>query len=289
MNLKAASLSAATFASILLSAAFVHAEPIGMPTVPPGRQSDIKFYSSSGDSVIGAAAFKAAMDAGLVLWVAGNQFFAMDDVVRGFQKVNSGVSVALITLPPGMVADAIKADGWIFDDTPYTGRPDLYASVSLGHLLSLHKDGLMNDYMTYMHNELVLMVAKGNPKNIKSIDDLVRPDVRTSLPNPVNEGIMQFYFRRVLEQHELWQKISAGKECSGCATTANNWFTAVHHRETPARILSGQSDVGVVWKTEALEALHNGSAVEIVPLPADQSMVKCGAAILSFAGRFNQI
>jgi len=274
MNLKAALLSAATFASILLSAALVHAEPSGMPTVPPGRQSDIKFYPSSGDSIIGAAAFKAATDAGLVLWVAGNQFFAMDDVVRGFQKVNSGVSVALITLPPGMVADAIKADGWIFEDMPYAGRPDLYASVSLGHLLSLHKDGLMNDYMTYMHNELVLMVAKGNPKNIKSIDDLVRPDVRTSLPNPVNEGIMQFYFRRVLEQHALWQKISAGKECSGCATTANNWFTAVHHRETPARILAGQSDVGVVWKTEGLEALHNGSAVEIVPLPADQSMVK---------------
>jgi Bacterial extracellular solute-binding protein len=97
----------------------------------------------------------------MVLWVTGNQFFAMDDVIHGFQKVNPGVSVALVTLPPSMVVDAIKADGWIFDDVPYTGRPDLYASVSLGHLLSLHKDGLMNDYMTYMHNELVLMVAKG--------------------------------------------------------------------------------------------------------------------------------
>jgi ABC-type molybdate transport system substrate-binding protein len=178
MRLKAASLSA--FASILLSAAFVRAEPSGMPTVPAGRQSDIKFYSSSGDFVTGAAAFKAAPDAGMVLWVAGNQFFAMDDVIHGFQKVNPGVSVALVTLPPGMVVDAIKADGWIFDDVPYTGRPDLYASVSLGHLLSLHKDGLMNDYMTYMHNELVLMVAKGNPKIIKSIDDLVRSDVVTA-------------------------------------------------------------------------------------------------------------
>jgi ABC-type molybdate transport system substrate-binding protein len=84
---------------------------------------------------------------------------------------------------------------------------------------------------------------------------------------------MQFYLRKVLEQRGLWEKISAGKECSGCATTDNNWFTAVHHRETPARILAGQSDVGVVWKTEALEALRNGSAVEIVRLPADQSMI----------------
>ena len=273
IKLEAALLAIATFAAVLLSSAFVHAEPPAMPTVPAGRQSDIKFYSPSGEFVTGEAAFKAAPDAAMVLWVAGNQFFAMDDVIHGFQKASPGVSVALITLPPGMVVDAIKANGWIFDDATYAGRPDLYASVSLGHLLSLHKDGLMDDYMTYMHNELVLMVAKGNPKNIKSIDDLVRPDVLTSLPNPLNEGIMQFYFRRVLEQHGLWQKISAGKECSGCATTANNWFTAVHHRETPARILAGQSDVGVVWKTEALEALHEGYAVEIVPLPADQSMV----------------
>jgi ABC-type sulfate transport system substrate-binding protein len=43
-----------------------------------------------------------------------------------------------------------------------------------------------------MHNELQMMAAKGNPKAIAGIDDLVRGDVRTSLPNPVNEGIMQF-------------------------------------------------------------------------------------------------
>ena len=277
-NSRAGRLSGALLlTAILLSAVLVRAEPLEdskMPVVPPGKQTDIKFYQPSGDFVVGETAFWAAPEAGLALWVAGNQFFAMDDVIHGFQRVNPGVSVALITLPPGMVVDAIKANGWTFEETAYPGRPDLYASVSTGHLQSLNKAGLMNDYMTYMHNELVLMVAKGNPKNIKGIDDLVRPDVRTSLPNPINEGIMQFYLRKVLEQRGLWQKISAGKECSGCATTENNWFTAVHHRETPARILAGQSDVGVVWKTEALEAVRNGSAIDIEPLPPDDSLIK---------------
>jgi len=260
--------------TILLSVALARAEPPKMPAVPAGKQTDIKFYRPSGDFIVGEAAFKAAPDASMVLWVAGNQFFAMDDVVRTFEKVNPGLSVALITLPPGMIVDAIKANGWTFEGAAYPGRPDLYASVNIGHLQSLSKDGLMDDCMTYMHNELVLMVAKGNPKNIKGIDDLVRPDVRTSLPNPINEGIMQFYLRKVLEQHGLWQKISAGKECAGCATTENNWFTAVHHRETPARILAGQSDVGVVWKTEALEAVRNGSAIDIEPLPPDDSKIR---------------
>jgi ABC-type molybdate transport system substrate-binding protein len=274
IDIKTARLSvAALLTAVLLSASFARAEPPKMPMVPAGKHTDIKFYPPSGDFVVGEAAFKAAPGAGMGIWVAGNQFFAMDDVIHGFQKANPGVSVALITLPPGTVVEAIKANGWVFEGTPYPGRPDLYASVNIGHLQSLNKEGLMNDYMTYMHNEIVLMVAKGNPKNIKTVDDLVRPDVRTSLPNPINEGIMVFYLRKVLEQRGLWQKISAGKECAGCATTDNNWFTAVHHRETPARILAGQSDVGVVWKTEALEALRNGSAIEIQKLPPDQSKI----------------
>jgi ABC-type sulfate transport system substrate-binding protein len=123
-----------------------------------------------------------------------------------------------------------------------------------------------------MHNELQIMVAKGNPKKIFGVQDLARPDVRTSMPNPVNEGIMQFYIRKVLEQHGVWQTISGGKECVHCQTTANNWFTAVHHRETPDRIVANQSDAGIVWKTEVLAAQGRGAQVEAVALPDEDSL-----------------
>ena len=51
-----------------------------------------------------------------------------------------------------------------------------------------------------------------------------------------------------------------------------NWFTAVHHRETPERIRNGQSDAGIVWKTEGLEAIRDGAPVEAVELPAEDSL-----------------
>ena len=92
------------------------------------------------------------------------------------------------------------------------------------------------------------------------------------MPNPINEGIMQFYVRTVLERHGLWQAISGGKECVSCQTTENNWFTAVHHRETPDRIKAGQSDAGIVWKTEVLAARRAGSDVEAVELPEQDSL-----------------
>jgi ABC-type molybdate transport system substrate-binding protein len=148
----------------------------------------------------------------------------------------------------------------------------------------------MDSYMAYMHNELQIMVAIGNPKRITGINDLVRSDVRTSMPNPVNEGIMQFYARKVLEAHGLWQQISGGKECVSCETTTNNWFTAVHHRETPDRIKGNKSDAGIVWKTEVLEALRHGANVDAVELPAEDSLrneVSYAIGMLKNAGHRN--
>jgi len=211
-------------------------------------------------------------EAGVILWLAGNQFFAMDDVVYAFQKVNPGVQVGLITLPPGLLLDAIMAGGWTYNGQSYLGRPDVYASVNLGHLTKLKGAGMMDQYAIYMHNELQIMVGKGNPKRIVSIKDLARPDVRTSMPNPVNEGIMQFYAKKVLERNGIWPQISAGKLCVSCQTTPNNWFTAVHHRETPDRIKAGTSDAGIVWKTEVLEALREGAQVDAVELPPADSL-----------------
>jgi ABC-type molybdate transport system substrate-binding protein len=210
--------------------------------------------------------------AALVLWLAGNQFFAMDDVVHVFQAQHPGTTVGLITLPPGLLLQAIKAGGWVYADKEYRGLPDVYASVNLGHLKQLKASGAMESYMVYMHNELQIMVAKGNPKKIAGIDDLAREDVRTSMPNPINEGIMQFYIREVLERHAIWQVISGGKECVSCQTTKNNWFTAVHHRETPDRIKTGQSDAGVVWRTEVLQARRDGADVDVVTLPDEDSL-----------------
>lgn len=249
------------------------AKPAAYAAIPPKKDTDLKLYYADGRVVNGAAALgRMQQDAELILWLAGNQFFAMDDVVRAFQSRNPGMDVGLITLPPGLLLSAIEKGGWVYEGKPYPGRPDIYSSVNLGHLKKLKQQGLMRDHAIHMHNEMVLLVAKGNPKNIRGIADLKRGDVRTSMPNPVNEGIMQFYGRKVLERHGLWQHISAGKECFSCQTTPNNWFTAVHHRETPDRILAGTSDTGIVWATEALEALRLGKSVDEVKLPPEDSL-----------------
>ena len=244
----------------------------GLVAIPAGHDSDLKLYAADGSIVTGAGALERMPGAGLVLWVAGNQFFAMDKVIGEFQRNEPGLSVGLITLPPGLILSAILGGGWTYSGHEYRFTPDVYASVNLGHLKKLKAAGLMSQYQTYMHNELQIMVAKANPRHVAGIDDLARADVRTSMPNPVSEGIMQFYARKVLERHGIWQKISGGKECASCQATDNNYFTAVHHRETPERIRDGKSDAGIVWKTEVLEAQRHGAEVDAVELPVSDSL-----------------
>ena len=267
-------LAAVMLAAVTSGEALAQTAPAAkLATIPPDKDNDIKLYRADGTVVKGADALgRMQQDAEVILWLAGNQFFAMDSVVNVFQQQNPGLGVGLITLPPGLLLDAIRAGGWSYGGREYPGLPDVYASVNLGHLKQLRLAGLMEQYAVYMHNELEIMVGKGNPKQVRGIRDLVRSDVRTSMPNPVNEGIMQFYARKVLERHGIWSQISAGKECVSCDTTPNNWFTAVHHRETPERIRAGLSDAGIVWKTETLEAIRDGAQVAAVELPPEDSL-----------------
>jgi ABC-type molybdate transport system substrate-binding protein len=249
--------------------------PSSTPAIPSGKETDVKFSPpNGGKSLMGGDAFAQMPKAGLILWLAGNQFFAMDDVVGAYQKQHPDTSVGLITLPPGLLLQAIKAGGWTYADKDYRGLPDIYASVNLGHLKQFKTSGMMDSYSIYMHNELQIMVAKGNPKKIAGVQDLARADVRTSMPNPINEGIMQFYIRKVLERHGIWQTLSGGKECVHCQVTPNSWFIAVHHRETPDRILANQSDAGMVWKTEVLAAERSGANIDAVALPDQDSLRK---------------
>ena len=78
-----------------------------LAVIPKGKDSDLKLYLADGRIVGGAEALRRMPgEAKLILWLAGNQFFAMDDVVRAFQRQNPGLPVGLVTLPPGLLLDA---------------------------------------------------------------------------------------------------------------------------------------------------------------------------------------
>ena len=206
----------------------------------------------------------------LVMYLAGNQFMVMEELIKNFQAKNSDIKTVYVeTIPPGQIfKNQLLKQGEI-NGQKTAMNPDLFASVNINHLKKLKKKGLMNEHMIYIHNKLELMVARGNPKGIKGPEDLARDDIVQSHPNPLTEGIFKFYGSEMLKDLGLYQKVTGGKECKSCwAVEGKTWFTSRHHRETPHRIEQGEADVGIVWVTEVSHAKREGRPIDGVSIPA---------------------
>jgi len=182
-----------------------------------GEGHDYRTFHSNGKIDYGNIADSYKAD--LVMYLAGNQFMAMKEVITDFQNKNPDIqSIYVETIPPGQILK-----GQILKQGKINGQltaqnPDLFASVNLGHLKKLKGKSMMNDYIIYTHNKLELMVAKGNPKNIKGPKDLGRDDLVQSHPNPLTEGIFKFYGAQMLKDLGLHQKVTAGKKCKSCCS-----------------------------------------------------------------------
>jgi ABC-type molybdate transport system substrate-binding protein len=244
-----------------------------------GHGKDYRTFHSDGTVVMGAIGDSYTAD--LVMYLAGNQFMVMEELIKDFLSKHPGIDTVYVeTIPPGQILKQIMAGGEI-DGQKTAQNPDVYASVNLGHLVKLKAEGQMQDYMIYTRNKLELMVAKGNPKNIKGAQDLGRDDLVQSHPNPITEGIFKFYGSEMLRDLGLYEKVTGNAECRECwAVPEKTWFTARHHRETPDRIERGIADVGIVWTTEVVEAKKEGRKIDGVAISAPLNKVdKVGYAI----------
>jgi ABC-type molybdate transport system substrate-binding protein len=275
-----AAVAAAVLAALFANAGVRGADPApggdaaALQQIKPDKAEDLKVFYPDGRVVEGEAALAlmATGKTGLNLWLAGNQFFAMPDVLAAFQRTDPKV-VGLITLPPGDVMSALRKGGWSFRGESYRFVPDVVGHVEVAPLKPLAASGMADGYVTYMHNKLVLMVAQGNPKGIKGVQDLGRDDLQIRLPNPLTEGITRTYAKPMLVAHGLWGKVSGGKpDCKECFVAPNVWFTTVHHREIPDGIKAGKTDVGIVWATEYLNARKQGIAIDMVAIDKAASM-----------------
>ncbi len=219
----------------------------------------------------------------LVMYLAGNQFMVMEDLIKNFQGKHPDIKTIYVeTIPPGQIFKGQILKQGMINGQKTAQNPDLFASVNYNHMRKLKEKGLMDEAMIYIHNKLELMVAEGNPKNIKGAMDLGRDDLVQSHPNPLTEGIFKFYGSQMLKDLGLHEKVTANKMCKSCwAIEGKTWFTSRHHRETPYRIEQGQADVGIVWTTEvAPHGKSQGRKIDGVPIEAPYNMQhKVGYAI----------
>ncbi len=141
--------------------------------------------------------------------------------------------------------------GTLLSSIRVTKTGDLYLAADESYIEKGKTLGLMAEVQPVAYLMPVIAVAKGNPKNIKSVSDLLRKDVRLSVANPESAAIGSTT-KMMLEASSDWKKIS--EHAQVLKPTVNGICNDIK---------IGAVDAGIVWRS--VVAMYSGLEAVTVP------------------------
>jgi sulfate/thiosulfate transport system substrate-binding protein len=200
-------------------------------------------------------------------------------LIPAFQKTAGGKGVEFTQSygPSGDQARAVQS-GLPADLVALSLAPDVDKLVESGHVAKGWDSGADKGMVT--HSVVVFLVRKGNPKGIKTWDDLVRPGVEVIEPNPFASGGARW---NVMAAYGA--QIEQGKSEAEATDYLNRLFKNVPVQDKSARdalqtFSSGKGDVLLAYENEALTAQEKGLDVEYV-VPDETILIENPLAVTS--------
>lgn len=222
-------------------------------------------------------------DAQLVVFSDGNHHMALKDCLEYFQKQNKKLSgIFYATTPPGPILKMISAGGLQLGNL--TLKVSAHIFISPPDILeNLTSGGFIQEYHPFVRNQgNILLVKKGNPKNIQTVSDLLQDGIRIFLSNPETEkSSYQNYYNTLKNLSGITgfpdDLIDSGRIIFG---------KSIHHREAPQSVAVGNSDVAVVFYHLGLRYVRifpdifdiiplGGSIKKPDPLPGNTTAKTC--------------
>lgn len=149
-------------------------------------------------------------------------------------------------------------------------KGDLYLAADESYLEIAAEKGLAAEAVPLARLSPVIAVPKGNPKGVRSLDDLARSDLRAALANPEAAAIGRL-MRDGLKESGRWERLQK-------AATA--MFPTVTEIANALRI--GSADAGVIWDATA----NQYPQLETIADPALEPLGnRISIGVLSFSER----
>ncbi len=211
------------------------------------------------------------IDPKLSLFVGGNYFFAMAQLVEGFEKLHPDYKGRIYweTIPPGLLVKQIQAGGTItVGNMTWTVKPDAYFAGYM-KVKQYVADGMLEaPAVPYVTNTLTIMLPKDNPAHVASLADLGKPGIKLVMPNPAYEGIGRQIKASLAKAggDDLVKAVYETKVADGSAT-----LTHIHHRQSPLYLMQGRAQAGVTWQSEAMFQEKAGNPIAHVEIPEAQN------------------
>jgi len=225
------------------------------PELPSAAVPGASLYVSDKSNVV--LDFHGSLqDPDLVIFMAGNQYPVLPDLIAAYRDwlgrnpSHAGVKADRIfyaTTPPGRLIDAMDSgqlrlgNFWI-DVRPDKLWPDVFMTGPRQQR-RLQAAKYIDGWWVYTRNRgVVLLVAAGNPKNIRGIQDLMREDVRITMSSPAREPAS-------FESYANTLRAQGGAQFPERLLKKTNTVSpaAVHHRENPQFIYDGVADVAPMY------------------------------------------
>jgi hypothetical protein len=204
----------------------------------------------------------------LVLFSDGNHHMALRESLQLFLERNPEVEhIFYATTPPGPVLQLLKNGSLQIGNLILSVMPHVF--ISPPHVLDkLIGDGYMHQHFPFMKNRgNVLVVKKENVKNIQSVADLTRKDVRLFLSNPRTEAVSYQGYVDTLKNIAAKEGIDLSFLSEETPNADVVYGKCIHHREAPQSIADGHADVAIVYYHLALRYIRIfPDLFEIIPL-----------------------
>jgi sulfate transport system substrate-binding protein len=212
---------------------------------------------------VGSAAPKRATGATLSLVAYSTPRDAFASLIPMFQKTPDGDGVSF-TQSYGASGDQTRSiiAGLKADVVELSLAPDMDQLVKAGIVSPKWKQ---QSYKGMVTNSVVVFVVRpGNPKHIKTWNDLLRKDVQVVTPNPFTSGGARW---NVMAAYGSWRK--QGKTDKQAQQNLLKLFRNVVVQDKSARdsvntFLAGKGDVLLSYENEALGAQKKGQNLPFV-------------------------
>ena len=210
--------------------------------------------------IAASAAGATAKNTTLALVAYSTPREAYAQLIPAFQATpaGEGVSFSQSYAGSGDQSRAVLA-GLPADIAEFSNEPDMTALVKAGLVSKGWNRGPYHGFVT--DSVVVFVVRDGNPKHIKSWNDLIRPGIQVITPNPFESGGGQWNVAAA-----YGAQLKLGKKPSEAAAYIQKLFKNVAVQDKSARdalntFLSGKGDVLLTYENEAWLAQHKGQPV----------------------------
>jgi sulfate/thiosulfate-binding protein len=188
---------------------------------------------------------------------------AYAEVIPAFQKTEAGAGVDF-SQSYGASGEQSRAvlGGLPADVVAFSLAPDVNKLVDKGIVDANWNKDAHGGFVT--NSVVVLAVRKGNPKNIRTWDDLTKPGVEVITPNPFTSGGAKW---NVMAAYGA--QIEQGKSEADAEGYLKRLFDNVAVQDKSARealqtFSSGKGDVLIAYENEAITAQQKGEDVDYV-------------------------